>query len=263
MLVKELANQSWYGSIGYIKNDEDILTIKSYLQYNYPVLKEFKGHIFAFTYEEFKYENLKTTIHNLFPNAEIILLEENRGHNFGNADLDNAVFDYCKENHIPWLCKSAIDMVLTPQLLGVEVSEADFYYLNGIGYGGMKKYNFNLDEIIKKDFIPQTNFYFINVDKTDFINDKQYLDETFTQIKQIPDYNGKIWEYIPGWTCERFLKQCVERNNLNKYHIIPPKKYITLLNLIKSNQIVDPSHKNIMIEGICHFAFPNSTVYEL
>jgi len=32
------------------------------------------------------------------------------------------------------------------------------------------------------------------------------------------------------------------------------------LELIKQNQIHDCSHKNIMIEGICHYQYPNQNI---
>ncbi len=260
MILKELINKSWYGSIGYIHNDSDIELLGSYLLYNQLVLDEFKGHIFTFTYNELNEEYLENTIKSLYPNAIIVYLEKNRGHNFGTADLDNAVFDYCKENNIKWLCKASNDIILQPEVLDIPIKKADFYYMDGIGYGGMEHYNFDYNRIIKEDFYPQTNFYFINVSKTDYLNDSEYLDKTFEQISNIPNYNGKVWEYIQNWSCEHFLVQCVEKNNLLKYHLIPPKTFIKLLELVKQNQIHDCSHKNIMIEGICHYQYPNNPI---
>jgi hypothetical protein len=135
--------------------------------------------------------------------------------------------------------------------------------MNGIGYGGMVKYDFEFDKIIKKEFYPQTNFYFINVEKIDYLNDKEYLDKTYQYVQSIPNYNGKIWEYIEGWSCEDLLKKCIERNNLLKFHLIPQEKYRILLQLVKTNNIHDCSHKNIMIEGICHFQYPNQQIIEI
>ena len=260
MNLKELINKSWYGSIGYINNDLDIELLGSYLLHNQLVLDEFKGHIFAFTYNELNEEYLENTISSLYPNAIIIYLDKNRGHNFGTADLDNTVFDICKDLKVEWLCKASNDIILQPEVLGIEIEEADFYYMNGIGYGGMVKHNFDFNNIINSSFYPQTNFYFINVSKTDYLTDKQYIDETYEYIQSIENYNGKIWEYIQDWTCEDFLKQCVERNNLSKYHLTPQKTYIKLLELVKQNQIHDCSHKNIMIEGICHYQHPDKNV---
>jgi hypothetical protein len=49
---------------------------------------------------------------NIFLSCIILDSKINRGHNFGTADLDNIVFEYCKENNIEWLCKSANDIIL-------------------------------------------------------------------------------------------------------------------------------------------------------
>jgi len=260
MNLKKLTNKSWYGSIGYLKNEDDIHTFRSYLHFNLPVLKEFKGHIFAFTYSDLKLDILESVIYESLPDAKIILLDKNRGHNFGTADLDNAIFNYCKENNIEWLCKSANDIIIQDWFLKTKIPKADFYYLNGIGYGGMVKYGFDNERIINEDFYPQTNFYFINVSKTDYLNDSEYLDKTFEQVSNIPNYNGKVWEYIKGWSCEDFLANTVERNNLSKHHLVPRENYVKLLETVKDNNIHDCSHKNIMIEGVCHFQYPNQNI---
>jgi hypothetical protein len=255
MLLKKLINKSAYGTIGYIGSKKDLEILESYILYNLGVLKEYNQIIVATNYgSPFQEENTNLW-KKYFPNCTLLHSDLNRGHNHGYADLDNLIVDYCKENSIEWLCKSANDIILTTEILDKEIKEADFYYLNGIGYGGMVKYNFDLNRIIEEDFYPQTNFYFINVSKIDYLNNKKFLNETYNQIQTTPNYNGRIWEYIPGWSCEDFLKNCVERNNLSKYHLISPKKYTILLNHIKSQIIQDPSHKNIMIEGICHYHY--------
>ena len=260
MILKELINKSWYGSIGYINSNSDIELLGSYLLHNQLVLDEFEGHIFAFTYNELNEEYLENTISSLYPDAIIIYLDENRGHNFGTADLDNVVFDICKDLEVEWLCKASNDVILQPEVLGIPIQKADFYYMDGIGYGGMVNWDFDFDKIQNEYFYPQTNFYFINVSKTDYLTDKDYINKTYNQIQSIENYNGKIWEYIQDWTCEDFLKQCVERNKLLKYHLIPQKTFIKLLELIKQNQIHDCSHKNIMIEGICHYQYSNQNI---
>jgi hypothetical protein len=263
MSLKNLINKSWYGSIGYLKNNNSIPEFQSYLQYNYPVLKEFKGHVFVFTYKECNFENLKVIIHELLPDAKIILIHKNRGHSFGIADSENALIDYCKENNIEWLCKTSNDVILEKNILTKNIKKADFYYMNGIGYGGMVKYNFDFDKIISEDFYPQTNFYFINISKIDYLYDKDYVNETYEQIQLLENYNGKIWEYIEGWSCEDFLKNCVNRNKLVKEHLVSEENYRILLQLVKENQIHDCSHKNIMIEGICHLQWPEKQIIKI
>jgi hypothetical protein len=263
MLLKELINKSVYGTIGYIKSQDDIDLLESYILYNLPVLKEFKQIVVATNYgSPFQNENSQLW-KKYFPNCIVIDSEINRGHNHGYTDLDNLVFDWCKGNNEEWLCKAANDVIFDNSIFEKEVDEADFYYMNGVGYGGMIPFNFDFEKIIDEAFYPQTNFYFINVFKTDFLNDKAFLDETYDYIQTIPDYNGRIWEYIKGWSCEDLLKNCVERNNLSKLHLIPLEKYRILLQVVKDNVIHDCSHKNIMIEGICHFPNHDHPIIEI
>jgi hypothetical protein len=266
MNLKQLINKSVYGTIGYISSQDDLDLLESYILYNLPVLKEFKNVVVATNYGVSDWHDLqkqrKTNFElwrKYFPECILIDSKINRGHNFGTADLDDAIFDYCKENNTEWLCKSANDVIFHESILDKEIEEADFYYINGIGYGGMIKYDFNFDKIIDKDFYPQTNFYFINVSKTDYLNDKDHVTEIYNKTLLIPDYNSKAWEY--GFrSCETLLKECIERNNLLKYHLVSQEKYYILLNMIKNNHIHDPSHKNIMIEGICHFPYPEQNI---
>lgn len=263
--LKELINKSVYGVIGYIGCNDDLESLEQRILYNLPILKEYKQIVVATNYSDS--EELIEKNNNLwekyFPNVYLITSPVNRGHNFGTADLDNLIFDWCKYRNEEWLCKSAIDIILDKDILNKEIEESDFYYLNGIGFGGMEKYNYDFEKIIKEDFYPQTNFYFINVSKTDYLNDKKYLDNTYDFIKTIKNYNGKVWEYIKNWTCERFLRKCVERNNLSKYHLVPQDSYRNLLSTIYYNQIHDCSHKNILINGICHFHYPDDKIFKI
>jgi len=264
MNLKQLINKSVCGIIGYISSLKDILTLEQYIIYNLSVLKECKLILVATNYKDTNLIPDNTNIwKKYFPDCILLDSKINRGHNFGTADLDNMIFDWCKKNNEEWLFKTATDFIFNSSIFDIEIEEADFYYINGIGYGGMVKYNFNFNKIINEDFFPQTNFYFINVSKTDYINDKQYIDKTHEYIQSIPNYNGKIWEYIQGWECEGFLKQCIERNNLSKYHLIPQDKYSILLQVIKEYNIHDCSHKNIMIEGICHLQYPQQQIIEI
>lgn len=266
MILKTLINKSVYGTIGYISSQDDIDLLESYILYNLPVLKEFKHIVVASNYKEFNLQLINNHINmweKYFPNCYLIDSEINRGHNFGTADLDNMVFDWCKENNEEWLCKGANDVIFQESILNIKIDEADFYYLNGMSYETLILNSFNYNKIFQEYFYPQTNFYILNISKCDYLNDKKYLDDTYEYIKTIPNYNGKIWEYIKGWSCEDFLKNCVNRNNLSKFYLLNEFTHDKLCNTIKLNQIGDPSHKNVMIGGICHFHFPNYPVIEI
>lgn len=255
MILSDVISKSYYGSVGHISSQKDIDVLEQYIVYNLPVLQHFKNVIAANNYTDLSLvEKTENIWKKYFPNSIQINNKISRGHSFGAADNDDSIFDYCKLNNIEWLCKSANDIILNPGVLNKQIEEADFYYLNGIGYGGMVKYSFDFGRIMNEDFYPQTNFYFINVSKTDYLNDKEHVTEIYNKIKNISDYNGKAWEY--GFrSCETLLSECVKRNNLLKYHLIPGGKYLHLLQFIKQYNIHDSSHKNIMIENICHYHF--------
>lgn len=266
MKLKKLINKSHYASVGYVESLDSLSNLESYISYNYNVLKEFQSIIIATNYKNFDPILIKANKklwEKYFSNLILIDLEVNRGHSFGIADQENAIIDYCKNNSISWLCKASHDVTLESSILDKEVPESDFYYMNGIGYGGMEKYDFNLDRIENEDFYPQTNFYFINVNKIDYLYDKDYVNKTYDYIQTIENYNNKVWEHIEGWTCEDFLKQCVERNNLLKHHLVSPPFYRKLLETIKNYRLHDCSHKNIMVEGVCHYQFPDQPRFQI
>lgn len=263
MILKEIINKSYYGSVGYIESQAGIELLEQYIVYNLPVLNKFDNIVTSTTYNDNNLElriGVENTWKKYFPNSIHIDTGISRGHSFGAADNDNAIIDYCKTNNIDWVCKSANDIIFNSTILDIEIDEANFYYMNGMGFAGFSRNNNDLEKILKEVFYPQTNFYFINVSKIDYLNNKQYLDDTFNVTKDIPDFNGRIWEYIDGWSCETFLRQCIERNNLSKCHLISNKNYITLLKTIEHYEIHDSSHKNMMIEGICHFHFPQEEI---
>ena len=254
MKLKTLVNKSHYATLGYVSSLTDLDILESYILYNLDCLREFDNIIVATNYGTDNTDNLIIANRELwkkyFNNCVIIDSSINRGHNHGYTDLDNLIFDYCKSNNITWLCKSANDTILNKSFLNIEITEADFYYTNGISYETLYLNNFDYKKLYDEYFYPQTNFYFINVSKCDYLNDKKYLDETYEYSKSIPNYNGKIWEYIKGWSCEDFLKNCVERNNLTKFYLLDYEKHIKLSEAIKNYGIGDPSHKNIIINGI-------------
>jgi hypothetical protein len=270
MLLKQLINKSTYGSIGYIDSQESLQLLERYILHNLETLQEFNQVVIAANYPKDidvnALEYLKRGNTQLwkkyFATAEVLHCAVNRGHSFGTADLDDIIFDHCKQIGVEWLCKSTNDMLFDHSILDREVQEADFYYMNGVGYGGVAAYNSDFDAIIREDFYPQTNFYFINVNKTDYLNDKKHIEEVYNNIQNILNYSGKAWEY--GFrSCEALLKECVERNNLFKNHLISEEKYRILLEIVRDNFIHDSSHKNIMIDGICHYHYSNHEVISI
>lgn len=264
MKLKDLVNRSVYGTIGHISTKEDVDFLEEhYIRYNLPVFREF-GHILVATnFDDIVViPYLEAMWKKYFKECTFLNSIINRGHGIGTADLDDAIFNFCKENQVEWLCKSSNDMIFRIGVLDKEVGDADFYYFNGIGYTGVYNYDFDLYKIIDEDFYPQTTFYFINVLKADYLNDREHVNETFTKIQAADSYSGKLIDY--GFrTNETLLKECIERNKLVKENLLPKDKYFKLLNIIKDFRIADCSHKSIMLENVCHMQWLSQPIIEI
>lgn len=265
MLIKNLArNNSAYGLIAYIKGEQSVADIEGYLAYNYNFIFPFNDIILAVNWldgvpseiiDRYAEQWCKS-----FPytRVHLVKVDKNLGHTLGTMDLDNTLLDKCKELGIKWLFKSTEDVLISKEFLDKEIETADFYYLNGIGKGGMVKYDFDYHRIVKEDFYPNTNFYIINSDKLETIYPKELIREAYEYVSSISNYSGRVWEYIQGFSSEGKLAEAVK--DLVSQHLIPEETYLNLLQIIDTHNIHDNSHKNIMIEGICHFHFPNEQV---
>ena len=126
MVLKNLINKSIYGGMGYISSQSDIDLLEQYILYNLPVLKEYKQVIVATNYGSSLQEENTQMWKKYFPNCVIIDLEVNRGHNHGYTDLENSLFDWCKENNEEWLCKVSNDIIIQESILEKEIQEAIF-----------------------------------------------------------------------------------------------------------------------------------------
>ena len=267
MTKLELINKSFVGVVAHISSDTKLESLEQYINTNKEIFDNFKGIIVAANYVDMpgldkRFNSLILRHHEIwlkyYPDVKFIDLDENRSHTFGTLDLDGAVFDYCKENDIEWLFKVNDDMLFTPEFLeDEELPEADFYYWNGIGIGGMKKYEYDNDRMIKEDYYPQTTIYFINTTKLPELHNKQVVTDGYNYCMGLENYNGKVWEVIEGFTCEDFLKNATIKNKLVKHHMTKPTTYIRLLNFIKANHIADCSHKQLIIDGFVHLQWPD------
>ncbi len=128
MVVKELINKSIYGTIGYISSKEDLNLLEQYIIYNLPVLKQFKQIISATNYKNYPelVEENTQLWKKYFSNCIILDSKVNRGHNHGYTDLENLLFDWCKENNEEWLCKGTNDVIIQKSILDIKIEEANF-----------------------------------------------------------------------------------------------------------------------------------------
>lgn len=274
-IMYDFLSESVYTSIGTITSEESIENLDTILNANKEILSLFPYIVVAQNRTQNisneLYEQSKQIWKKYFKNIIILDFDTNRGHCFGAADLDNIVVEYAKTLPVKYIWKSTNDIYLTHNVLGNEFSEEiQIYYLQGIGVGGIVNNYKTVEECISKsyesitDIFPQTNFYIITKD-IDFINNKNYIDESYEKCINIPNFNGRVWEYIPGLSNEALLKECIIRNNLKYKHILDYETYNKLVQTIMVYNIHDSSHKNLLLikQGICHFHNINDFILEI
>lgn len=264
MTLEQLVKKSYYGVVTYVGELTDISYIEQYLNLNRAVIERSLGLILAVNYRDNSMaERVETAVKQQFNKVEFIHLKHNRGHSIGACDLDGALVDYCKENNRQWLIKTSLDNVIQHMTMYQSIPEADFYYLNSFSYETIALNDFDFDKLKTNRFSPQTNFYIIDVTKVDYLYDKEYLDWSYNFIQTTPNFNGKIWTYVKGWSNEDYLGDTIIRNNMSKHHLIKDETYYRLFKIVEQVKMGDPSHKNLMIDGICHLHYPEQNVYTI
>ena len=145
MILKDIINKSYYGSVGYISNLDDISRLEQYIIYNLSVLKEFINIVTSTTYIDDNPElriQLETTWKKYFPNSIHIDTGISRGHSFGAADNDNTIIDYCKNNNLQMVVVS--HHCPTYSVLGQNYHKKEKY---------LSLYVSNLDHLLDKNNI--------------------------------------------------------------------------------------------------------------
>lgn len=259
--IKDLIPDSIFCCIGYC-DEKHLQYLENYILHNKFLLDLFNKIVVFYNGDSNSYYKSCEIWRKYYKYCNIHQLVINKGHTFGTMDLDNNCISWCKDEKEKYIFKSTSDIIFFPQFLEKEIPEADFYYLNGVGFATTHKYELNWNKLIEEHFFPQTNFYIIK-NNIDYLNPKEEVDAIYELQQKYP--NKRPWELKQGFESETMLKNCVERNNLTKYHLIPDDKFINLLYIISYNCVHDSSHKNIELTdpGICHLHYPENTVYSV
>lgn len=256
MRFAEVLSRCVLGSTGYLESTADLARLRQVIELNLPVLRRFPNLVVATNYGPDDAASLRQANAELWrqhvPTAVLLDSPGNRGHSIGTADLDNLLFDWCRAHGAEWLCKTANDVVLRQSIFDIEVARAQFYYLNAVSYDALAERDFDLTLFGGSFFYPQDTFWALAVGSMDTLVDKDFLDASWRLVSAIPDYNGRIWEHLPGWSCEYLLRRAVERNGLTACSLLTPGQWRRVLDLTIERRLTDCSLKGIEVNGICH-----------
>ncbi len=196
--------------------------------------------------------------------------------NFTNVrslcEQEEKLIQLCKSRDYKFICKTMDHVVILEEAYDLILDDTcDFYYTNGIGAQRCLDWDNDIERIIKDTFFPQTNFYFLDVSKIDYIYDlkdveKKHLEyEAEEQRIQAIDPEYKFHPQLNGYfvCCEDETGKMATRNNLKKFDMIPKDKFELLIRKVIANLIADPSFKNLSTCGILHYQYLNEPVGKL
>lgn len=245
-----------FGATGFVAGEADLAAIEQTIQHNMAVLSRFAQVVVATNYASGRSDELMRRNRQVWrrwlPDCVLIDSAHNRGHSIGTADLENLLFEHTRSSGLRWLCKSANDILLWPEVMHIQVPDAGFYFMNAVSFDAIRQRGFDLRGFTDGFFYPQTTFYAIDTSLTDYLYDQATLDQAWETVTAIPGYNGRIWEHLPGWSCELLMRECVVRNGLARSPLMTDAQWRYVVDLVIDQRIHDCSFKALRINGICH-----------
>ena len=276
MYLSSTLDQSCFATIATVSEDS-LEKLKLFSEYNISLISKFPKVILSTNKADGVSEEAVEQYHNawrsLVKDIHIIHTEENKGHMFGTIDLEERILREIKAAYpeVKYLWKSMDDVITTSEILKIEVTEAEFYYIPGFSHesivkAGDKSILHKIFEDYESGFwTPQTTFFILDISNIDSLygDDVDPKSIIFEQIKAQAS-SIKPWE-IPfdiKFDCETHLGRTTK--DLTKCCLIE-KQFDDLLEIVDYNKVGDPSHKNIYFEepGICHYHYYKDLIYNV
>ncbi len=249
---------------------EKIDMLKGILQQNFPIYEKFDNIVvvlnttdmYGQTYLNEYLEWFEELRHSEKYKGNFYFIRDyiNRGWQFGTIDMEKSAYQFVHDNiGSRTVLKLDFDIYLTDGILELEIDEnIDVYYMPSIGASTvneqemnvlLKEYNDNWPLHIK----PQTIIYLLMKPLDPFYPIEDWLNDKYKEWILNPVGNGP---HHIGVACEPLLMGTFEKNDCRIKMMISEKTFAKLLETIKTNQMNDPSNKNILFEeiGVCHLA---------
>lgn len=273
--LNDISQNSIFTSIGTLLNNDNLSLFHSYLTFNKPFIEKFPKVIYAFNGDKDIIVSASETIKKLNTDASVIMTE-NLGHTFGTFLLDNAIFEESSKYQYEYVWKFSNDVIIDTPILEYSIPDADFYYINNIGYISLDLINeperpkYSKDSLAKAVmdqtyFYPQTNYYVIK-NKINFYPDI----ETIYRLKQQYDFikeqqpNIHPWHAIHECDSENMLKKTIIDNSLSTHHLLDEQDIKLIIDYVDETKNYDGSHKNVLytkLGNLCHLHYPQHPVY--
>tara|TARA_B100000131_G_scaffold311914_1_gene345349 strand:- start:12 stop:599 length:588 start_codon:yes stop_codon:yes gene_type:complete len=182
----------------------------------------------------------------------------------GGVNLTKKAYKFVSDNlDTEYIWMITDDYLIEKIFLDVELESDnyDFFGMPFFGYGGIHKFDNNLNipnfinHYLKDDFVPQFNFFIIRSKsvKDFFMMESRDCDEKYFLFI---GNNRPFDQRELGLTgTERLIQQTVNRNKLRTKVITDDLPFLNRLGeFVKRHNVHDPSYKNIYFKnyGLCH-----------
>lgn len=273
--LNDISQNSIFASIGTLLNNDNLSLFHSYLTFNKPFIEKFPKAIYAFNGDKDIIVSASETIKKLNTDVSVVMTE-NLGHTFGTFLLDHAIFQESSKYQYEYVWKFSNDVIIDTPILEYSVPDADFYYINNIGYISLDKINeperpkYSKESLAQAAidqtyFYPQTNYYIIK-NNIDFYPDIETIYKLKQEYDIIKQQNPHIqpWHAIYECDSENMLKKTIVNNDLKIYYLLDMKDTKSVIDYVDETKNYDGSHKNVLysqLGSLCHLHYPQSPVY--
>lgn len=269
MRLRDIVQESTFRFIHTVSEDS-FKSLDYFLNYNFATTSLFDSIGVAYnTCNKNLNQDFIRSLDKFVPNVEIFYKSVNNLHMFGTIDLDEACLVEAKTLGVKYLWKCTNDFLVGPAILDVEVPEDfDFAYLPGFSLETLEQASGRTENYEKFNFVPQTNFFIINVNAVDNLygNDIEEKKSQYEAVKKLHPYI-KPWDmqFSDGvkFACEDHLARTTA--NLKKHCLLSPVTLNNLIDFVRVNKVADPSHKNIYFTQtqLCHYHNAGGGVYNV
>jgi hypothetical protein len=266
MIIKDILKETTAIVCGRIDQKENnVEKMLGMMEYNFPVLDACHSVVLVLNRGSDVSEKEITEIASAYKSKFKIsyILQPHpvgMGHQVGHVTLDKTGYLFAKNNlGTKYTMKVCNDILISDRFLDLEIEQADFYYLPGVG---MRAIIEEMD-VAKKQLLEKNGYadhplacqtwFFITSHKTDVIYES---DEEIQRVFRT--WNATTDPYQNNILCaEHSLTKWASQNNLTRHSLYNISQFDNYCQFVVRNRLMDGSLKNVTLEpiGITHYHF--------
>lgn len=273
MVIKDLLKETTAMVCGRIDSKENTVE-KMYgiMKYNKDVIEQCSYVVLVLNRSSDVSESDMSEIYNFYKQEfeNVFILQPHpigMGNQIGHVCLDKTGYLFSKNNLCTkYTMKISGDVLVEKRIMDVEINDADFYFIPGVGLNeAIGKWpemvqEYKLTKGYNNVFLTYQTFFYITSNKPSYIFES---DEDMEKIFRKWDHRKDPRQ--EGLLCvEHSLVRWSIANNLTRFPLYNPEQFENYRKFVVDNRVFDGSLKNVYLHpiGITHFHFGNEPVMQ-